>query len=58
METFLLVYNCFVFVLFVGVMAFTDDKRARPLFFALSVVQALDIVWIKGTLDIVRMIRG
>lgn len=49
METFLLVYNCLIFVLFVAVMAFADEKEMRPLFFVLSVIQVLDIA---------RMIRG
>lgn len=49
METFLLVYNCLIFVLFIAVMVFADEKEMRPLFFVLSVIQVLDIV---------RMIRG
>ena len=51
METFLLVYNCFVFSLLVGCAVFcvTEQKKGAPLFFVLSVIQVLDIV---------RMIRG
>ncbi len=52
METFLLVYNCFVFVLFVAAFAINEDKSARRGMFILSVIQVLDIACI------VRMIRG
>ena len=52
METFLLVYNCFVFVLFVAAFAINEDKSARCGMFILSVIQVLDIA------SIARMIRG
>ncbi len=49
METFLLVYNCIVFVLFVAAFAINEDESARFGMFILSVIQVLDIA---------RMIRG